>query len=203
MEEPVTAPPLRLFVFSTEDEFDDALPSSAMSPADCAASPPPWSPRLDETLLWLDGARDPLVMSPLGRLEAIAPQLEEAATRLEAGQRALLRSASDSTAVFLVIEPAGDGNEVAVAQLATPPEPWGSYYPLEHSFLHLPAKIDQRAALYDYVEAHRGELVTKSAHDGQPFDRLHGLRWKRDAAIEALRREATGARALLTKLTRP
>ncbi len=204
----MTRPPaLRLFLFSTDDELDDALPSTAKRPAELAASPPGWQPRLDDAILWLEGAPDPLVMSPFGRLEMIAPQLEEAARRLEAGQRALLRSAGEGAAVFLAIEPVatagGDGDsgdEVAVAQLAQLAQPWGSYYPLEHSFFYPGRDVDQRAALYDYVDAHRDELVPRHAQDGRAIDRLRGLRWDRRATISALRDEAAGAQALLAQL---
>jgi hypothetical protein len=196
------APTLRLFLFSTAEEFDDALPSTAKRPGELAAALPEWQPRLDDTLLWLEGAPDPLVMSPFGRLEMIGPQLEEAAERLAAGQRALLRSASDAAGVFLALEPVGsEGEIVEVAQLAQLPEPWGSYFPLERSFFHPGSAVDQRAALYDYVDAHREELTPRRAQDGQSLDRLRGLRWDRDATIASLRHEAAGARALLTSLT--
>lgn len=197
-----SAPPLRLFLFSTDDEFDDALPSTAQRPAELAAAPPRWQPRLDDALLWLEGAPDPLVMSPFGRLEMIAPQLEEAANRLEAGRRALLRSAGEAAGVFLALEPVpSEENAVAVAQLAQLPEPWGSYYPLEHSFFYPGRDVDQRAALYDYVDEHRDALVPRHAQDGRPIDRLRGLRWDRRATVAALREEAAGARALLDSLT--
>ena len=189
--------PVRLFLFSSDEELDDALPPSAMSPAKYLATAPPWSPRLDDTVLWLEGAKDPLVISPLGRLNEIAPQLLEAAARLEAGQPALLRTASDSTGVFLALEPHGE--EVVPALLAELPAPLSSYYPLERSFFYPPEPVDQRAALYAHLREHRADLVPRRV-DGTPQDRIGAVRWPRAQTISALRAEAQAALALLERL---
>lgn len=188
---------MRLLVFSSDEELDDVLPPSAMSPAAYLANTPPWTPRLDDTVLWLEGAKDPLLMSPLGRLNEIAPQLLEAAARLDAGLPALLRSASDSTGVFLALEPHGE--EVVPALLAELPAPLSSYYPLARSFFRPTEPVDQRAALYAHLREHRADLVPRRV-DGTPQDRIGAVRWPRAQTISALRAEAQAALALLARL---
>lgn len=189
---------MRLLVFSSDEELDDVLPPSAMSPAAYLANTPPWTPRLDDTVLWLEGAKDPLLMSPLGRLNEIAPQLLEAAARLDAGLPALLRSASDSTGVFLALELHGE-EEVVPALLAELPAPLSSYYPLARSFFRPTEPVDQRAALYAHLREHRADLVPRRV-DGTPLDRIGPVRWPRAQTIRALRAEAEAAFGLLERI---
>jgi hypothetical protein len=130
-----------------------------------------------------------------GRLEWIAPQLDEVASRLDAGALGLLRSAGDCPADFLAFDRLGD--EVVVWGLGRLPEPYRSYFPLEHSgyiALGAEANVDQRATLYAHVERHRHELPPLPGH---PVSGVRGLRWPVAPTIAALREDARDARLLL------
>lgn len=187
--------PLRLYVFDPDEGFDEELPASARTPADWLAAPPPWRPDPQETLLWLDGLEPPLLLGAFGRLHALAAQLDEAADRLAAGQRALVRSAMDGAPTWLALEP--DGDEVLVSALAELPRPLASYYPTAATLFDplAAAPVDQRAALHAYVDAHRAELVARREQGGLEW-RVQGLRWPREATLAALRAHAAGAAAL-------
>jgi hypothetical protein len=186
---------LHLYVYDPDDDFDGELPPSAMRPASYRAAPPSWIPALEETWLLLDvpGGEPLQELNPFGYLDALARQMAEAAARLDAGERALIRSAGDWTPVFLAFEP--DGAVVRVSALAGMPQPYSSYYPLDRSPFHMPVPVDQPAELYRYVEAHRDELRPTAA-DGRAYLALQRLDVPAAPLIACMREEARAGMSL-------
>jgi hypothetical protein len=187
---------LHLYVYDPQDDFDEGLPPSALRVSDYLKQRPNWVPALEETWLGLNlpGGEHLLELNPFGLLNFLVPQLEAATKRLEADQRALIRSAGDWTPVFLVLEP--KDKVTLLSALSTIAEPWGGYYPLTKSPLFTPESLDQREALYTYVEENR-ELLRPGQSESRAKRALQGVELPTDELVQSLREEAHTGRHLL------
>lgn len=186
---------LFLYVYDPDDDFDEALPGSATRPGAYLAASPGWTPAIEETLLVLDATGGELLLqlNPFGYLDALAAQMVEAADRLAAGERALIRSAGDFTAQFITLEPGGA--TTGVSALRHLPRPYASYYPLVKSPFHTAEAVDQRAELHRYVADHRDELRPTAA-DGRALDELQGIPVPTAELIAGLREDGRAGREL-------
>ncbi len=180
---------LRFFVHDPEDDFDEELPESAMNLSEFLAARPPWKPALEDTLMVFDEPwRESLLeLNPFGFLDLLFPQCTEAANRLEAEESALLRSAGDWTAIFLLLEPVGQ--HITLSIIGSLPRPLGSYYPLQDSPFHTFDQVDQREALYAYVSRNRRACRPDSSYS-RAIREFGTIELPRTEFIEALRREA-------------
>lgn len=187
---------LHLYVYDPKDDFDEELPPSALPISAYLEQQPGWIPALEETWLVLEvSSGEPLLqLNPFGLLDFLVPQLEEAARRLEAGKLALIRSAGDWTPLFLALEP--EGEVTRLSALATLPRPWSAYYPLSKSPFFTPESVDQREALYTYVEEHRGLLCPGQSASKAELA-LQGVELPTDELVQSLREEAQKGRHLL------
>lgn len=189
---------LQLLVFDPgEDYDDDAPPTSALRVGAYLAAPPSWQPDVAETLLLLDPSIGVslLPINPFGWLDALAAQLAEAADRLEADQRALLRSSIEATPSWLALEP--DGDVVSLSVLA--PLPYAVYARAGAAT----ASSADRDAVHAYVDAHRDELRPGDASAplmSRSERALQDIRLPRAGLAAALRAEARDGRALYQHL---
>ncbi|WAS90987.1 hypothetical protein [Nannocystis punicea] len=106
---------MTLYVVDPDDERDAFPPPSAMTLGAFLQDRPPWTPRLDRTVLMFDML--PLIfnddINSFGYLSHIVLQLEEVSARLTAGKYALLCT-SGGEPLFLILEPAEGGTEVSI-----------------------------------------------------------------------------------------
>lgn len=181
---------LQLYVFKAMEDWDDErMPASACRVGDYLARRPAWEPDLDDTLLLAPAAGASLLpINPFGPLGPLAAQLTEAADRLAAGERALIRSAIESTPIYLALEPRDDAMYLSMlGRLPHDMEHW----PLPPGPFSGPA--DRRDELYAWVDAHRDELRPTGPREGwMPRDpgRLQDIRLAAPSLIADLRAES-------------
>jgi hypothetical protein len=166
---------LHLYVHDFNDDWDDdRMPATAMRPAEYLRRRPNWIPPYgdDSTLLLLDPQAwwrlDPaiglafLAINHFGPLGVLATQLAEAADRLTAGKRALIRSYIEANEQsYLALEPDGEVTRLSLLMplpraMQLSPLPPGNYV----------GPGDRRAELHNYVETHRDALRPTDA----PYD---------------------------------
>jgi len=185
---------LQLYVFNPTDDWDDDRPPpSALRPGEYLRHAPAWEPDINETLLMLDPAVGVslLPINPFGPLEYLAAQLTEAADRLAAGKRALIRSSIESVPTYLALEPGDDATYLSVlGRFPNDMEHWplapGPYY----------SRSDRRAELHAFVDAHRDELRPGGARSdwmSRDEKRLQNIRLADPSLLAALRAEAADA----------
>lgn len=143
---------LTLLVFDPAEEYDE-LPTSARSIAAYLTAPPAWRPDPMRTLLACDAltSSENDDLNTFGILEHVVPQLEEASARLGRGELAVLCTSVFNPSVYVRLDPRPDGT-TTWTNLGMLPQPYGSYYPLAASPFFAGVGIDQRAALYAYLE---------------------------------------------------
>lgn len=193
---------LHLYVYNFDDDSDREPPPTALRVSDYLNYRPAWEPAFEDTWLLLDhfncSETVPLIDSnPFGLLNFLVPQMEEAALRLEAGERAVIRSAAEGRATFFVLEP--EGRITRLSALTYLPEPWGSYYPLINSPSSDESEcVDQQKSLYDYIERYREELRPKSGMWQNRDQRdIQRLKLPTDELIVSLKEEAKAGYRLL------
>ena len=150
---------LTLYVVDPDDERDAFPPPSAMTLAAFLRDRPPWTPRLDRTVLMFD-MLPPVFnddINSFGYLSHIVLQLEEVRARLAAGKYALLCT-NGGEQLFLLLEPAEGGTEVSI--LGTFPEPYNGYYAASRSPNYFEG-VDQAQALYSYVDDNLASIRQK------------------------------------------
>jgi hypothetical protein len=101
--------------------ISDQAPRSRrrVSLAEWLAAPPSWRPDLEHAFVCVAGLDAPV--ESFGSVELLIPQLDEAADRLAAGRRALLRSAGDWPPFLLALLPDGDAVVASTVHALPPP----------------------------------------------------------------------------------
>lgn len=204
---------LYLYVYDFDDDWDDdRMPATAMRPADYLRRRPDWIPPYndDSTLLLLDPQAwwrlDPaiglafLAINHFGPLGVLATQLAEAADRLTAGKRALIRSYIEANEQsYLALEPDGEVTRLSLLMplpraMQLSPLPPGNYI----------GPDDRRAELHDYVETHRDALRPADAPDdyrSRLARALQDIPLPSNGLASALRQEAIDGLRLIRTLS--
>ncbi|VXB29527.1 conserved hypothetical protein [Flavobacterium sp. 9AF] len=144
---------MTFYIYNYEDEDnDDFLPKSAMKISDFLSNPPSWKPRLDKVILVFDNL--PFILNEdfnsFGLLNHILPQLEELIVRLTDGKFGLLRTCTQSEALFFIFKPKLD--TILFSSLGVLPLPFNTYFPLKNSPNYF-KDIDQQKELYEFIKA--------------------------------------------------
>lgn len=180
---------LNFMVYDPAEAVAGFPPESALTIRQFLAHPPGWRPDPGDTLLMFDALSDLRNedFNKFGYLDHIVPQLIEAAERLRRGRFALLRTAGDHEACWLIFEPAAD--VVHLSFLGVLGDPFGCYFPLERSPFHSEGVTQQHLKLYDHVERNRGVLGEQPLLAGS-WRAINGVALPTAALLPALLEQA-------------
>jgi hypothetical protein len=173
-----------------ESDWDEQ-PASTLTLSEWRELKPEWTPDFDEVGLRLvptDGVPwERAGWAPLDLMERMAA---EAAHRLSLGLPALLRSAQDDVASWILLEP--DGDRVRLAVLRDMESPWATWFPVA-----TPPRwtnpADAPARLYAYVDEQRARLLRSFDRPAAEHAHLRGRSIARGALIAALASAAATA----------
>ena len=182
---------VQFLVYRPGEDFDDALPRSALPLSIYLDKSPSWRPALEETFVVFESLEEKTIleMNPFGLLDFLYPQFQEAATRLEHGHFALLRDAGDWSASYWVLEPVGD--RVNLSLLGALPAPYNSYFPLSDSPFVTAQPVSQKDELYRFTTRHRNTLRPKPGAYSQPLLSLQRIDiGKTSLLVNTLRKQA-------------
>ena len=185
-------------IYDPAEDVEGFLATSALTIRQFLASPPGWRPDPLKTLLFFDALSESQneEINNFGYLDHLVPQFIEAAERLRQGRFALLRTAGDHEACWLILEPAAD---VVLLSCLGMLDEFGWYFPLARSPMYVEGVTDQRPVLYDYVEKKRGVLHSQALSGGHP-QAIKDVAMPRAALLPALLEQAALGTQLLVFL---
>lgn len=175
---------ITFYIYNQEDDDnDDFLPKSAMTISDFFSNPPAWKPNLEKVILIFGNF--PFMLNEdfnsFGILDHILPQLEELKIRLSKGEFGLLRTCTQSEALFFIFEPNED--VTFFSSLGVLPLPFNAYYPSANSPNYF-KDIDQQKLLYSFIKSNNKENWKESLIGNHSL--IKNIEYKTDDLIKAI-----------------